>query len=527
MSNSALGFILGSNLKNYFKELFHKPGKLILLIVMLFLLGMVFYSGTIVNDENTDGFRDIREVCAIVSALFILIFTVTFITGLEKGGSIFKMSDVSFLFPSPISKRSILFYGLIQQIGAVMFVGVFILFQYGTLSINYNLGIGPMLLIFLCYSMVVFFAQTVSMFVYTFVSDSDAKRRTAKYLLYALLIVLILTAAAGTLFKGGFGAQSLAAFGNSLALKLLPFAGWLGAFFGAIITGSYIEAALWLLLTVGAFTAIVIAMAKSKREYYEDVLDSATATYNAINAAKDGVQAEIVPKKVKLGKTGIGKGFGASVIYYKHQLENRRANVFMLSKMSLMFVAMTIAFSFFMRGGDNSLGMAAILGFSAYCGIFSLGTGRFAVELTKPFVYLIPEPPVKKLLYTLSDTLPAILIESLAIFIPSGIIIGATVPEIICAALAKSSLSIMFISGSFIIDRVWGGSLNKMVGILVYLIIDIVLAIPGIVCAAFVVGAVEGAMQLPLAFLAITVVNLPIALLVFFCCRNVLQYSEI
>ena len=523
MNNSALGFILQTKIKNYFKELVHKPGKLIMLIVMVLLLGVVFFSGSIGSESNKDEFRSVNEIYAMVTAVFILIFSTTFVSALEKGGSIFKMSDVNLLFPAPFSKRSVLFFGLIQQIGAVMFVGIFILFQYGNLSIHYGLGVGAMLLIFLCYSMVVFFAQTSAMFLYIFVSDSDSKKKKAKYAFYALIVVLAAIAAATTILPNGFSAAALADFGNSTALKLFPFAGWLGAFTSSLLTGEYISAALWLILTAAAFTAVVIVMAKSKREYYEDVLDSATATFNAISSAKDGLAPEIVPKNIKLGKTGIGRGMGASVIYYKHLLENRRAKVFMLSYMSILFVLMTVGFSFFMRGS----GIVPVLAFSAYCGIFTLGTGRFAAELTKPFVYLIPEPPVKKLLYTLSDTLPSLLVESIITFIAAGIIVGASPAEMIAAALAKSCFSILFLSGSLIIDRIWGGALNKIVGILIYFLFDIILAAPAVVIGVICAGFLSGGAKMVIIMLAMTAVNLLISLLVFFCCRNVLQYSEI
>ena len=174
MNDNALGFILTTKIKNYFKDFIHKPGKLILLIVMVLLLGTVFISGNMASEGNNAGFRSVNEVYAMATAVFILIFSTTFISALDKGGSIFKMSDVNLLFPAPFSKRSVLFFGLIQQIGAVMFVGLFILFQYGNLSIHYGLGVGAMLLIFLCYSMVVFLAQTSAMFLYIYVSDSDS-----------------------------------------------------------------------------------------------------------------------------------------------------------------------------------------------------------------------------------------------------------------------------------------------------------------------------------------------------------------
>lgn len=523
MNDNALGFILRTKFKNYFKELLHKPGRLVLMIIIVLLLGVTLLYGIMGSEGRDTYFRSINEIYAIINVLFVFVFCATFLSALEKGGSIFKMSDVNLLFPAPFSKRSVLFFGLIQQLGTVLFIGIFILFQYGNLRIHYGLGVGAMLLIMLGYSAVVFIAQTAAMFLYMFVSDSDSRKKRAKLCFY-LLIALFAAIAALTVFPGrGFTLAAFTDFGNSLVLRLFPFAGWLGAFTSALLSGEYIIAALWLLLTALSFAAIVIAMARSSREYYEDVLDSATATFNAMSTAKDGLAPEAVPKNIKLGKTGLGKGVGASVIYYKHLIENRRAQVFLLSNMSLLFVAMTVGFSFFMRNN----GIIPVLSFSVYCGIFTLGTGRFARELTKPFVYLIPEPPVKKLLYTMADTLPSLLVESLITFIPVAFIVGASPLECILCAVAKTSFGILFLSGSLIIDRLWGGSLSKIVGVLIYFLFDIILAIPGVLVAAVSVNVFLPGAELPIAFLSLSAVNLLISLLVFFCCRNVLQYSEI
>lgn len=523
MNKNALGFILRTKIKNYFKEFLHKPGRLVMTIILILLLGFILVTGSMGKGENEGGFRDVTEIFAIINLLFIIIFATTFLSALEKGGSIFKMSDVNLLFPGPFTKRSVLFFGLIQQIGAVLFMGVFILFQYVNLSIHYNMGVGAMVVIMLSYSAVVFLAQTSAMFLYIFVSDSDEKRKRAKLLFYALILILAGTAAYLCFVGSGISVKTAVSFGTSMPIKLFPFAGWLGAFTQALLTGKYLEAALWLLICVAAFSAILVVMTKSKREYYEDVLDSATATFNAMSSAKDGVQPEAIPKKIKLGKTGISKGFGASVIYYKHLLENRRAKVFLLSNMSLLFVVMTVGFSFFMRKS----GIIPVLSFSAYCGIFTLGTGRFAMELTKPFVYLIPESPVKKLIYTLADTVPSLLVESFITFIPVAFIVGASPLECILCALAKTAFGILFLSGSLIIDRIWGGALSKIVGVLIYFLFDIILAVPGVIAAIIIGGVVTEGAQISVALLVMTVINLLVSLLVFFCCRNVLQYSEI
>ena len=82
-------------------------------------------------------------------------------------------------------------------------------------------------------------------------------------------------------------------------------------------------------------------------------------------------------------------------------MENRRSGVFLFSNMSLIFMAVIIGCSFFMRDA----GLVGIFAFATYMQLFSVALGRFNRELIKPYIYLIPEPPLKKLLYAIKESL--------------------------------------------------------------------------------------------------------------------------
>ena len=62
---------------------------------------------------------------AMATALFLFIFLYMVWNGFSKGGTIFSLSDVNLIFPSPIGRTRALFYGLFRQIGTVLLVGIF------------------------------------------------------------------------------------------------------------------------------------------------------------------------------------------------------------------------------------------------------------------------------------------------------------------------------------------------------------------------------------------------------------------
>ncbi|NCC67964.1 MAG: hypothetical protein EOM14_07180, partial [Clostridia bacterium] len=251
----------------------------------------------------------------------------------------------------------------------------------------------------------------------------------------------------------------------------------------------------------------------------------AETTQSAIVAARENSVPEAAPRKIKVGRTGFGKGWGASVLFYKHLRENRRSTTFIVSTGSLIYSVMTIVFSLFMRSSDSAI--IAVFCFSAYMLIFILPLGRFNRELFRPYIYLIPENPVKKMLFATLETLPTALIESAIIFIPCAIILKTGAAVCGLCIIARMSYSLLFTGGNIIVERLWSGNLSKVVGVFVYLIVDLVLALPGLVLALVLPAAGIVIVDTTItALLLLVVCNLPITLLVFYLCRNMLQYSE-
>lgn len=108
----------------------------------------------------------------------------------------------------------------------------------------------------------------------------------------------------------------------------------MGGFVGGILKGEYIQSAIWILLCAAVFVAMLIAMSRSKREYYEDVIASAETMQNTINSAKDGVTPEVTPRviKSKRSESAMAK---VPRFYYKHMLENSCASKIWIKPMSL------------------------------------------------------------------------------------------------------------------------------------------------------------------------------------------------
>lgn len=514
----ALPYLYLTRIKNGIKELLKKPARL---IYVLFLLALVIFSLT-AGDAGTGEaeLRDPAELTAMTTALYIVMFIITAQNGFSRGGSIFTMSDVNLVFPAPFRPPQVLFYGLFRQINASLLLGLVILFQYGWLSRTYGISSIILFSLFLGYVATVFLGQVTAMAIYVFTSSDEALRNRFQALFYLLTGLLVLHIGLYVWKHAGEGILSAAVTaGNSTVVRCFPVGGWLGwAFAASVGDAGFVPGILaslaWLALLVGLINF-------SHRDWYEDVLKTAELTQSIAAAQREG-NLEVAPEKVRVGKTGFDKGWGADAFYYKHRIENRRGNVFLLSRNSLIYAALFILAALFMREG----GILGVFSFATYFQLFSTALGRINKELTKPFIYLVPEPPFAKLVHNLRELLPGALVEASVIFIPIGIIFGLNGYEICACVLARFSFSLLFTAGRFIVTRFWSGA-GKALTFVFYLIVMVILSAPGVVLAMVTGSNLVLISQNFVMFLIMAVVNIPVSLLVLFLCRNMLQYAEL
>lgn len=86
---SALTYLTLTRLKNGIRDLLRKPARLIYVVFLLALLVFAVQgSGSTYPPES---YRDLREVVAMATALFLFIFLLTVWNGFSKGGTIFSL----------------------------------------------------------------------------------------------------------------------------------------------------------------------------------------------------------------------------------------------------------------------------------------------------------------------------------------------------------------------------------------------------------------------------------------------------
>ena len=518
-----LPYLLGTKFKNQIRSFFKSPVKIIYLVVIVVLIGVNMLGGRKAVAQPDRVVRDIGELTAIVTAFYSLMFMLLASKGFNTGASMFSMADVNLVFPAPFRQQSVLFYGLFQQMGSSLLLGLFLFFQYSWMHTLYDVTLPLLLVILLGYAFTVFFGQIAAMVLYTFTSAQHKRRIVFKSVLYSLAgCFLVYVVVSGFVDKTQFLPRAAAAV-NSIFTWFFPVSGWTGHAVSGVFTGNVFDILIGVALCAAFIAFIVRLMTRTRQDYYEDVLKSSEIMQSAITARKEGRIGEAAPQNVKVGKMGLGRGWGADTLFHKHRLENRRARVFIMDTMSLIFAVVVIALAFFLKGA----GLAAVFISATSMQIFSIALGRFNKELTKPFIYLMPEPPLQKILYALAEAVPSSVVEALVIFLPITFIMGLTPVETLLCVIARLSFALLFTAGNIAVERLWGGSSSKTVVMFLYFTVLILMAIPGIVLAVVMMSLNVFAAINVTILLSLTIVNIPVSLLVLFFCRNMLQYAEL
>ena len=245
-------------------------------------------------------------------------------------------------------------------------------------------------------------------------------------------------------------------------------------------------------LMVLSAVLLILYIAFSNPDYYEDVL---VATETAFERKRVLAEGQINPeassaRQVKVAETGIG-GLGNTAIFYKHLRESFRANYLGLWGVSSIIILLGAAlFSWFMRGDDGQI--LVLLQILMWMQIFMIGTGRGLKELYMHYIYLIPENPLQKIVWSNLEILFKVLVESVVVFGIAGLIMRESIWLILAAILVYALFSFLLLGINYLSLRWTGADISAGLLVFIYTIAVIVIMLPGLIAAIVLGSKFEG-----------------------------------
>ena len=505
---SALLFLTLCKIKNKLLELLHKPFRLMITLLFILLLVLNFT----LNENSLGGHRPYGEFKAIIFAFYILCFVIESKKGFHSGGTMFSMADVNMLFMSPVRSAFILFHGMLSRLGSSLFMALAFIYQFSLLRSLYTVTPKDMLTAVLGYAGVVFLSQLTGMFIYFYTCGSVKKIKSTKAVLYSLYAVFALILVI-SLSGNGLSLSSAALHLTSLPMRFFPVAGWVFNAVDAVMHSDLVKL-FWGLVPCLLFAVLVfLLLAFPKQGYYEDVLLSAEK--GGDSKADDGALAEV---KIRNRGKGLKKGQGASVLFYKHLIENRRAKSSLFTPSSLIYLVLLGVYGFVFNGD-----FVVLFSFSCMVSFIPVLSGRWLKELTMPHIFMIPESPVKKLFYILPEMLPGLIVESVLQCALIGYVCGLGPMVTLTVTAARLSVSFVLIGTALLAARIFREKEKNSLFLSLSVLPGIVLVLPS---AALCVGALNFGLGIYLAFTLMASANILIFLILLFFSRNILKISE-
>ena len=476
--NSIL-YLWAMSLKNWARELRKKPAILImyLLFIGLFILMFNMARNAEVSPSAASNFPLLKILLFLLASAFMIYGVYR---GLQKGGSFFGMSDVNFLFVSPVNPRIILLYGTVKQIGFAFLAGILFLFQSPNLKIHFGLGFSAVLMLFVAFAFTVMSSEAAAMFIYSKTNGNPKRQNIVKIvtvILFAPAVISMIIAVAG----GQSASAAAYALSKTVFFDLIPVAGWITKGCTDIILGNTLSGLLFFALMAALDALFIVMVTTGKIDYYEEVLCATELNYEKRREKAEGnINDMSSSKKVKVSKAGVF-GSGASAFFSKHLIESRRGGYLgILSFSSLLTIGIVLLISLSVRGTGNIM---PVLGVAMWLRVIMIGRESGVKEFMFHYIYIIPENPVKKLLFCNAESMLKIFIEALLIFIAAGLIFKAGVIMIACCVLAYIMLNLLLLSANSLSMRIFRQTLNRRFLMLYYMIAVLIIITPGIVLA--------------------------------------------
>lgn len=476
---SAIMYLVLTRTKNRIKSFLKNPVSIVLMLLMV--AGLYFIARTGRNGMPSMGYVPMQQFYVIPFLVFCAYVGFSVYQGLGKGVSLFTMTDVQMLFPSPLRPLGILIYGVFRSLLFSMLTCLYIPFQTSWMGNLFNIPFSTNIaLMFLC-GLCLLVGQLMAMNLYDWISGRPDRKQLAGRIFFGILILYLFYGLYRILSSGISGIAAVGVLSGDIVMDIFPIGGWVSAIFRNLYEGNLMQALPWMLVLAAFAGWMIRRLSKVGDSYYEDVLESTARTHQAVLAQKEGRMTEVMPENVTLGKTGLAFGKGAGVVFAKHLLEDRRSRRFIFNIRSLVFMAATLVSCFFMR----EIGFLPMMAMAVYmCMVSLVMTGRWMRELALPWIYRIPAPSWKVYGAVIAQTVIQFLLESILVVGGAGLMAGASWELVLVGIFARFITCVMLSCVTGALDLVIG-SIRIRALIIIFMYVFYILVVGGSAYLAF------------------------------------------
>lgn len=447
----ALFFLDFTKFKNYIKDAIHHPGKLIGLFIQyglqfVWILPVIFFNS---DEPRTVWALGLDVVGAGIMALLMLIF----FAGMNKASvkyapGQYSMADVSFLFPSPISQRTVYAWSMLRQIGSSLYMMLLVIIYLPFISSLIGLHMDASKLVYSSVTIIVIsiLGSALNFFIYS-ISHRFGMGKIIKLSIRLITVGLLAYTAWGT-FTADNILEGLLTTVNGSVFASIPIIGWAKTLIMAPFIAAVSSPLPLLLGLIAVMVAIVALSIYFAVDYYEEAIGVtewvkavSEGNMQAVQAAADDGKT----KRKKVRQVDIEwRAKGPWTFVWKQAVANKRASKFIILGWDHVFM-LTIGI---VLGIVSSGNFDDVAGFAiAYAVMYAMMIGIMPVglqyELRKQYIYMLPGKPVYKILaVNMLSSIKAVL-RSGALILPIWILAKLNINQALSIWLFLISVDIM------------------------------------------------------------------------------------
>lgn len=510
--------------KAVIRNLFRKWTSAVFTIAMVIIYGGLFYM-MLKSNERVGASFNLKSVhLSILLGLgfsAIMIFTQL----LQKRKALFYEQDSFYLFSGPFTKTEVMGYLMLQSLLGASTFALFAIFVMVSFSSGMPLTFAFLFLCFVCFTLLYLFWINLTDFLYI-LAITNEKYKKASHLIAALMMAWIAIIFFITLSMNQFELQSsLWNFAESSLFYLIPVFGWVKLILVSFVTQNYLGVILGFAILLLSYVLLASLFLNFKGDFYEQAMMDSTSLTRYMESIKSGEQ-NVSMQKVKVRRVKMKFLEGAGAIYSKNILLMKKTRNF-LRMQDVIVAIIYFAVSYIIPHG----------GFPIFC--YMLIFWLFAMiqdsdimrELKNYQIYLIPDSPIKKLLYLMLPTLIKVMVVILVAVGAAGIAYQKPILLILQYIIMLWGYSLVFICSSILSVRIFKSRTNAMMENMVRMIVMILSALPSI---GFIVLYIFSTSDFTFGSTAVSIMtyssllmNFVIAALIILACKNLLNGREI
>lgn len=516
---NALIYLFFVKIKAMIRNIFSKKASLIFTgIGILSFVGLIFLMLEARKSPAVNMMVQVQSIHGYLTMFSGYVLFFMSIMVFQKRMAVVTSNDANYIFAGPFSRQLILGYLLVETIeGSLLyafFSAVYMLF----IMVGVPMSVTFIVLLILGSFLMFYFVFGAITFFYFWEMDSSIAKKVKLGFMIAILTligILLLISVANANWQVEAG---LTQFMQDPIFYLIPVIGWVKYGLIAVVEGNVLGVLLGFGASFGVCAIITWLTVNIKGDFYEQAIqDAEWVTELKERTKKDSTDPQGNRKIKEIKSVQFREGAGA--IRSKNLLIMNKTNGW-VTKQTLLLTALYLLIAY-INGRDFTFYQFFIL----IVVMTSVTSDSMMKELKTPYIYLIPDKPIQKLINLVIPQILKIMVMLIIALAPCLLLFEVGILDLAAAYIQNLGFALVFIASSLWSVRILKTSTGVVAEQYIKMLMMIIAALPSLLVQVVLLLAFGQSLMIT-AFLS-SLINLLMGILLIYSCRSILAGANV